>query len=90
MRHTRRGGRLVYATCSLEEEENSQVVEQAIAGTSGFRLLDCRAELDRLSSEGELVLGSPDLDGLVEGKYLRTLPGLHPCDGFFAAILARE
>ena len=23
------------------------------------------------------------------GPYLRTIPGIHPCDGFFAAILER-
>jgi 16S rRNA (cytosine967-C5)-methyltransferase len=86
-----RGGRLVYATCSLEEDENSEVVDQALAGSSGFRLLDCRAELDRLRSDGRACAGfDSDLEGLVEGKYLRTLPGVHPCDGFFAAILARD
>jgi 16S rRNA (cytosine967-C5)-methyltransferase len=88
MRHTRSGGRLVYATCSLEQDENSEVIDQALATSSGFHLIDCRAELDKLRSDGEIVLDS--LEGLVEGKYLRTIPGVHPCDGFFAAILARD
>lgn len=79
------GGRLVYSTCSLEDEENSQVVEEVLAGSS-FRLLNCRDELKRLCEEGELLNG--DLDALVAGPYLRTLPGMWPCDGFFAAILA--
>jgi 16S rRNA C967 or C1407 C5-methylase (RsmB/RsmF family) len=26
----------------------------------------------------------------VAGPYLRTIPGVHPCDGFFAAILERK
>ncbi|HUI44038.1 MAG TPA: 16S rRNA (cytosine(967)-C(5))-methyltransferase RsmB, partial [Terriglobia bacterium] len=38
------GGRLVYATCSLESEENEEVVEKALAGKSEFRRLE-RAEL---------------------------------------------
>ncbi len=81
------GGRLIYSTCSLEKEENENVVEQALAENKSFRLLDCRTELDRLKSAGELVW--PDPATLTSGPYLRTIPGVHPCDGFFAAILER-
>jgi 16S rRNA (cytosine967-C5)-methyltransferase len=81
------GGKLVYATCSLEREENSEVVEKTLAEHAGFRVVDCREELTRLQKAGELAWS--DVDSLVSGKYLRTLPGVHPCDGFFAAILER-
>ncbi len=81
------GGRVIYSTCSLEREENENVVERALAESNAFRLLDCRAELERLKIEGELTLARPD--SLTRGPYLRTLPGIHPCDGFFAAILER-
>jgi 16S rRNA C967 or C1407 C5-methylase (RsmB/RsmF family) len=30
-----------------------------------------------------------DLAAIVNGPFLRTLPGVHPCDGFFAAILEK-
>jgi 16S rRNA C967 or C1407 C5-methylase (RsmB/RsmF family) len=30
-----------------------------------------------------------DVDSLLAGPYLRTIPGEHPCDGFFAAIIER-
>ncbi len=81
------GGRLVYSTCSLEREENSAVVEKAISADPSFRVLDSRAELQRLSSQGELRW--ENIDSLISGPYLRTIPGVHPCDGFFAAILEK-
>lgn len=85
---TRPGGSLVYSTCSLEPEENAEVIEQLLAQDLALAILDCKPELERLQSEGEL--GWSDLDSLVSGPYLRTIPGVHPCDGFFAAILTKS
>jgi 16S rRNA (cytosine967-C5)-methyltransferase len=85
--HLKPGGRLIYSTCSLEKEENENVVEQALVENHSFRLLDCRAELERLKAAGELIWRDPA--SLTSGPYLRTIPGVHPCDGFFAAILER-
>jgi len=81
-------GRLVYATCSLEPEENQAVVESALASDSSFRLLNCLAHLEQLRARGVLVW--EDLGSLTSGPYLRTIPGVHPCDGFFAAILEKS
>ncbi len=81
------GGRLVYSTCSLEKEENSTVVEKAMSVDRSFRVLDCRVELERLRSQRELRW--EDIESLTSGPYLRTIPGVHPCDGFFAAILQK-
>ena len=82
------GGRLVYSTCSLEKEENSAVVESAVSSDSSFRVLDCGAELKRLHAQGELRW--ENIESLTSGAYLRTIPGVHPCDGFFGAILERS
>jgi 16S rRNA (cytosine967-C5)-methyltransferase len=80
------GGRIVYSTCSLEKEENSEVVD-AMSSNLSFRVLDCRIELERLRSQGDLAW--KDIESLTSGPYLRTIPGVHPHDGFFAAILEK-
>ncbi len=87
MKHVAPGGRVIYSTCSLEMEENEEVVREALGNTSSFKVVPVREELDRLVASGELVW--PDLDQLTQGNYLRTIPGVQPCDGFFAVVLER-
>ena len=81
-------GRLIYSTCSLEKEENEKVVEQVLSGSHSIRLLDCIVELNRLKDSGALIWPAPQ--SLTSGPYLRTIPGVHPSEGFFAAILEKS
>jgi 16S rRNA (cytosine967-C5)-methyltransferase len=90
------GGRLLYATCSLEPEENETVVEASLASAEispyGLSRVDLRVEFDRLEQQG-IIQGEAVAElratGFRDG-YLRTLPGLHPCDGFFAALIEKS
>jgi 16S rRNA (cytosine967-C5)-methyltransferase len=77
----------LYSSCSLEREENEDVLELALHGSAEFQAVNVREELQALRDRGELVWN--DLDSLVNGNYFRTLPGIHPSDGFFGAILKR-
>ncbi|HEX8924878.1 MAG TPA: 16S rRNA (cytosine(967)-C(5))-methyltransferase RsmB [Terriglobales bacterium] len=82
------GGRLVYSTCSLEPEECEGVVRTVLASAPEFTVVPCAQELQRLRDCGEIAW--QDVRSLVQGEFLRTLPGVHPCEGFFATIIARR
>jgi 16S rRNA (cytosine967-C5)-methyltransferase len=88
MKLTAPGGRLVYATCSLEPEENVNVVSEAVSKNTSFHMVECKTVLESLRANGELAWN--DMDSMLSGPYLRTIPGIHPCDGFFAAILEKN
>lgn len=77
------GGRVVYSTCSLEREENEDVVEKFVG--AGYRLVDVN---EMLTGVGNLS-DPKEIETAVQAGVLRTLPGMHPCDGFFAAVLEK-
>jgi 16S rRNA (cytosine967-C5)-methyltransferase len=89
-RHLAPGGRLVYSTCSLEPEENEQVIA-AVVSAAGLRQIPIEPFILKLADSGALIAGTAAsfTDSAADGGGLRTLPGIHPCDGFFAAVLER-
>ncbi|GGC73256.1 RsmB/NOP family class I SAM-dependent RNA methyltransferase [Undibacterium terreum] len=77
-RMVKAGGRLVYATCSVLDEENEGIVQGFLATHPDFELIPASKILAEQKVELEM------------GDYLKLLPHVHQTDGFFAAILQRN
>ena len=76
------GGRLVYATCSLLEQENQQVIDAFLAEHPDYEVV---------AAATVLRAQSIDVDHAARfAPYFVMLPHLHGTDGFFAAALERR
>lgn len=76
---------IVYSTCSLEPEEGEEVISRFLMEHHDFRLIPIQTRLQELSQQG--LVRNDAISSVAKGTFLRTIPGINPCDGFFAAIL---
>lgn len=82
----KKGGALVYATCSIFEDENERVVEAFLDQHSEFELVKPEAQLKACGETQRLSALIARIQG---AHYLKLLPHQDGTDGFFAAILTK-
>ena len=73
------GGRLIYATCSSEPEENEAVASAFLASSPAFAPIDLHRD--------DTALPAMVID---ENGHLRTSPHVHGLDAFFGAAFTRS
>jgi 16S rRNA (cytosine967-C5)-methyltransferase len=74
------GGRLVYATCSLLDQENQQQITTFLAGHPDFQLMPIR----------EIWARSVGTECPTAGNELRLSPATTNTDGFYCAVMERK
>jgi 16S rRNA (cytosine967-C5)-methyltransferase len=91
LRAVRPGGRVVYSTCSLEPEENEQVVAAVLAENPNARPVSLGLRIDALLGAEILTpSGAQRLrECLTPEGALRLLPGRFHTDGFFICMIER-
>jgi 16S rRNA (cytosine967-C5)-methyltransferase len=75
----RKGGKMLYVTCTLTKEENEEVVSQCLKTHGEISLVDLREQ------------GPEWLQELIDEQgFLRTFPHKHNMDGFFGALFVKN
>lgn len=74
-KYVKKGGRLVYSTCSINPNENRKVCDAFLKEHSEFKAVPVLPEIART---------------IDEGSYLTLMPHTNNCDGFFIAAFEKE
>ncbi|WP_416198093.1 MAG: 16S rRNA (cytosine(967)-C(5))-methyltransferase [Sporanaerobacter sp.] len=78
-KYLRSGGILVYSTCSIEREENIDIIGRFISENDGFKLISF-----------ENLLDSKESMSMAKNGYIELFPHIHGTDGFFIAKLSKN
>jgi 16S rRNA (cytosine967-C5)-methyltransferase len=78
------GGRVIYATCTVLDEENEQVVQSVLARQKHAAELERVGPVEILGRERGAAMASKS------GTSLEMLPHVHGTDGFFAAVVRKK
>jgi 16S rRNA (cytosine967-C5)-methyltransferase len=86
------GARILYSTCSMEPEENENVVDEILreSGRDGLRISRASVDETRAALAPHLASSVDALRLFDETGAFRTLPQREDTDGFFAVLLKRD
>ena len=73
-RYLKKGGRIVYSTCTINKDENERQIDKCISANENFRLVKQNCPVAVAKNIGEKVT---------------FLPGFTEYDGFFVAVLEK-
>ena len=76
-RYVKPGGTLIYSTCTVNREENEDNMRWFLEHFP-FEPVNLKGRLGEKLSEPSM-----------ESGYIQFLPGIHPCDGFFIAVMKK-
>ncbi|MGN0526448.1 MAG: 16S rRNA (cytosine(967)-C(5))-methyltransferase RsmB [Acutalibacteraceae bacterium] len=74
-KYVKKGGKLVYSTCSVNPNENRKICDAFLKEHTEFKSLKALPETERTVDEGD---------------YLTLFPHKNNCDGFFIAVFERK
>ena len=84
--HVKKGGVLVYSTCTVFREENEDVVEKFLEGHPEFQL----DRMDHVASAFTADGKSEGIHSFIQSGYIKTFPPKDGMDGFFVARLIKK
>lgn len=73
------GGKLLYSTCTLTEEENQNLIDQLIDENKNLKLLDINEKIKEITN----------LDIENNNRYAEIIPGEVDSEGFFYALIKK-
>lgn len=77
-KYVKENGTLVYSTCTIEKDENINLINKFLENNNNFKLVDFNHIID---NSGEIIRKS---------GYLELYPNIHGTDGFFIAKMIKQ
>jgi 16S rRNA (cytosine967-C5)-methyltransferase len=75
----RKGGRMLYVTCTISKQENEEVVMDLLDHNKALTIEDLK---EHVPDWGKVLIN--------DQGFLKTFPHIHHMDGFFGALFVKK